>query len=74
MTEFTDTRGLPVLEAFPKPIDGGYFIATYPPFAYWDRDDVVVTCEGLLRVDQMLPLFYLPVHRPTGFTRFATPS
>ena len=36
--------------------------------------DVVVTREGLLRVDRMLPLFYPPVHRPTGFTRFATQS
>jgi oxygen-independent coproporphyrinogen-3 oxidase len=32
--------------------------------------DVVITPEGLLRVDRMLPLFYLPDHGQTGFTRF----
>jgi oxygen-independent coproporphyrinogen-3 oxidase len=39
-----------------------------------EAGDVVLTREGLLRVDRMLPMFYLPDHGQTGLTLFATLS
>jgi oxygen-independent coproporphyrinogen-3 oxidase len=40
----------------------------------WESDDIVVSREGLLRVDRMLPLFYLPDHGHTRLTPFAASS
>jgi oxygen-independent coproporphyrinogen-3 oxidase len=38
MAQLIKTRDLPVLEALGEPVQGGYFVAAYPPFSYWDRD------------------------------------
>jgi oxygen-independent coproporphyrinogen-3 oxidase len=64
MAEFTDTCGLPVLETIPEPLDGGYFVATYPPFAYWDRDAIPEVHYRLGSEPERSPVLGLYVHIP----------
>jgi oxygen-independent coproporphyrinogen-3 oxidase len=37
MATLADRSPLPVLESLAEPVDGGYFVAAYPPFAFWNR-------------------------------------
>jgi oxygen-independent coproporphyrinogen-3 oxidase len=64
MAEFTDTCGLPLLEAIPEPLDGGYFVAAYPPFAYWDRDAIPQAHYRLGSEPARSPVLGLYVHIP----------
>jgi oxygen-independent coproporphyrinogen-3 oxidase len=61
---FRDKFGVDVLEAyrgeFAKLQDEGMLA--------WDAEEVELTREGLLRVDQLLPEFYHPRYRNARYT------
>ncbi len=60
---FSDKFGVDVLERFAKPLqehqDAGYLVL--------DGDGIRTTREGLLRIDGLLPSFFLEQHRTTRY-------
>ena len=61
---FREKFGASILEDFAAPFsalrDEGYL--------EWNKDRVELTWEGLLRVDSLLPGFFLPEHRNARYT------
>ena len=62
---FASKYGVDVLERFAEPLasirNAGYLAAA-------DRDRIALTRDGLLRVDVLLPRFFLPQHAGIRYT------